>query len=152
MLENVSFDWSLTISIIALIASILSPVITVTVNLRHQRTLRRLDELREHERRRINAIESFLKNAGAMLYGREDEWRRIYSQSLYNVFLYLPECYWDDIKKLDYFISKFDEDNARPLLFSLATKLSESYPRLKEDHSDDYMRTYVQRINKKSAP
>lgn len=119
--------WSVIISAIALLVSVLSAPLTTFLNNRHQLKMRNIEFYQEH---RAEAIETFIRTAGAAIRVQTNETMRDYGQAYGEMFLYAPHELWDDIIALNKEIMNFDDFQKTYVKFAeLCKALSEHSPR-----------------------
>jgi hypothetical protein len=124
----VNITWSIVISGIALVVSVLSPLLSTIASNRHQRKMNRMEFFDKH---RAEVIEGYLKYASiasAMRIGIPNEYFSYYSE----IFLYAPEPLIDDIKKIDVLVCGNESERAegRTLIAAASVKLRDYPPRL----------------------
>ena len=99
-----NIDWNLIATASALVIAIISPVITTICTNLHQRSLKKIElqHLKEMEyyQHRCNAFNNFFKeltsqihNIGGNIFD--------YERSYHEVFIYMPEEYWDKLVSLN---------------------------------------------------
>lgn len=98
---KISFE--LVISVIALITSILSPIITMYIQKRYELKMKRLDI---YETRKLDAIENYSKAVqSCIVSGTMTQEYREYGSL---IFLYAPPSVYDDIQKIDLMLHPYN--------------------------------------------
>lgn len=112
-------DWNATLTGIALIAAIISPIITTVISNRFQIKLKKLELI---EQRKLDVIDGYLKSVSDASYtlGIPDE----FAQYKSIIFLYAPENIRGKVKELNKAVEHtcFDE-NTSALLYDVAQAL-----------------------------
>lgn len=107
-------DWTLIIVAIALIISVLSPIITSMLNHLHEKNMWALSSAAE---RKNIAISNYIQKAGLALKRDGNIYVKEYGEAYGEIFLYAPENLWEDIEKLDYYITNRQHDSTPNKLF-----------------------------------
>lgn len=113
--------WSIIIAGIALVASVLSPVLTACFNNRHQR---KMWEMQQREETRSEAINSYLAAAGMMLYQHTSEGVDLYGRAHGKVFAYVPRELWPLIIELDAKFHAYEYEAAVDIFIRISTALA----------------------------
>lgn len=127
MLNSNNFDWSYVISGITLVVAIVSPVIVTILNNYHNSKIRKLElhykKQLSYYQKQESVFSSFLESASKQIvadYQSEKvEYMRYYNQ----LFLYAPEEYWEQFKKLNESVVNRNKDESEKLLSSTAISL-----------------------------
>lgn len=119
--------WSAIISGIALVAAVISPVLTTIINNHFQN---KVSHRRYYDEHRAEVIENYIRYAGMISrHSQSSEDFRGYGQYCKEVYLYLPESFWPLVDSAHNYItnSKFEEASA--VLTQLCKQLNEYPPR-----------------------
>ena len=109
--------WSAIISGIALVAAVLSPVITAIVNNTHQS---KIDRQRYFDEHRAQVIENYIRSVGELCEDVDrEQFRRSYGKNSKEIYLYLPESLWGKIDQIDYSVYQRHHRQACILLTEL---------------------------------
>lgn len=127
MLNSNNFNWSYVVSGITLIVAIISPVIVTILNNYHNSKIRKLELYYQKQlsyyQKQESVFSSFLESASKQVvadYQSEKvEYMRYYNQ----LFLYTPEEYWEQFKKLNESVVNRNKGESEKLLFSTAVSL-----------------------------
>jgi hypothetical protein len=127
MLNSNNFDWSYVISGITLVVAIVSPVLVTILNNYHNSKIRKLEldyqkQLSYYQKQEA-VFSSFLESASKQINADYQSERVEYMQSYNHLFLYSPEEYWEQFKKLNEAVIKRDKDESTKLLSSTAVSL-----------------------------
>lgn len=124
-MENV--NWSVIISGIALLAAILSPVITTIINNIHET---KMSNRRYYQEHRAEVIENFIRYAGAIneLTGRDFDFRE-YGKCSKEIYLYIPEELWSTVDEIDKYIIACEYDKISDKLSDFCKALKKYPPR-----------------------
>lgn len=121
---------SITIAIIALVVSVISPIGVAIVNNIHQRKLLKLkmkhDDMAKSLEVRRAVYERFLQASGSCIaeISFTDTLNNL-GKHFDEIYLYTPESMWDDIDTLhEVFFNKHDAGRAIPLLRDISKGLS----------------------------
>ena len=128
MFENVEI--SDIISGIALIAAILSPVITAVIQNSHESKMHKQKFYDEH---RATAIENYIKATGTINhYGISNELLEEYGKYSKEIYLYAPEYLWKYIEEIDGLIKNRKFKDVSEPLAKLCIEFSKDPPRFKK--------------------
>lgn len=110
---------------ITLILSILVPLFTQIANNVHQRKMQK--EKIEYEKAQEKEIvyKSFLQNVGAVITCANKETLQTAGLSIYQMYLYSPSEWWNDLEQLAYHIRKYEWEQAERILQKLSRLISE---------------------------
>lgn len=125
-------NWSIFIAAIALLISIISPILTAIIN-NHYKIKEYKSEF--YEKHRAEVIERYLNSVGSTLYRQDLDDIREYGRSFAEIYLYVPSYLWDTLDKIGFEISEKNYDAAKGLLAELSKKLSCYPPRTKKKKS-----------------
>ena len=127
MLNSNNFDWSYVISGITLVVAIVSPVLVTILNNYHNSKIRKLELDYQNQlsyyQKQESVFNSFLESASKQINHDYPSERNEYMQSYNQLFLYSPEEYWEQFKKLNEAVIKRDKDESTKLLSSTAVSL-----------------------------
>ena len=119
--------WSAIISGIALIAAVISPVITTVINNQHRT---KADKHTYFEAHRAEVIENYIRHTGSISkMSSSSEDFRLYGKYSKEIYLYLPENLWSHIDKIDTFVTARDYQNLYKELSDLCKALNKHHPR-----------------------
>ncbi len=119
--------WSAIISGIALVAAVVSPVITALVNNKHQLQLKNIEYYSHH---RATAIENYIYIVGQICSETVCEpYLSTYGRISKEIYLYLPQTFWKEIDDIDNLIQNQKFRDASSLLSELCKRLNECHPR-----------------------
>lgn len=82
---------SLVLSIVALVSSVLSPVLVAFVNLINEHAVFRRKFHFEHK---VEVIERYISSAGEAIFSRSEDSRAAFGRVCGEIYLYLPSGYW----------------------------------------------------------
>lgn len=121
------FNWNLVISSITLIVAIISPVLVTIVNNIHSTKIRKL-ELRYKKQnsyytKQQSIFENYLNAISKQLESNYESERIEYIRCYHELFLYVPDCYWQDIEDLHKLILNRDKKGATALLNKVTKSL-----------------------------
>ena len=110
---------------VTLILSILVPLFTQIANNAHQRRMQR--EKIEYEKAQEKEIvyKSFLQNVGAVITCASSETLKTAGLNMYQMYLYSPSEWWDDLDKLAVYIRKYEWEQAERIFQKLSKLISE---------------------------
>lgn len=89
---------AITISAIALLSTIIGPMITASITCRHEERMYKKRFLTEHEH---EAIERYLQTVGRYAFGENYEDKKDLGNAISEIFMYAPSELWDDIKSIN---------------------------------------------------
>lgn len=119
--------WSAIISGIALVAAVLSPVITAIVNNKYQSKINRQKYFDEH---RAQVIENYIQSVGELCEDVDREsFRRAYGRNSKEIYLYLPQELWSKVDSIDSLIYRNNHRQACIVLAELCKELNKNPPR-----------------------
>ncbi|MBO5338896.1 MAG: hypothetical protein J6A96_04270 [Clostridia bacterium] len=104
---------------ITLALSILVPLFTQIANNRHQRKLQQEQFEREERQKKAKAYEAFLSEVGGIITARgfvDAQYLSKAGASLYQVYIYSPAEWHEDLDALTEYIMKKDWEQARKLI------------------------------------
>lgn len=119
-------DWSVLISVTALVISVLCPVLTALVNNLFQLKFRNRDFFNKH---RAEVIEGYLRTAGACTCNDSKEARSEYGKYYAEIFLYAPEPIWGDLELFHEMITSGSAKGTYAQLIKISKVLSKNPPR-----------------------
>lgn len=96
-------NWSIFIAAIALLISIISPILTAIIN-NHYKIKEYKSEF--YEKHRAEVIERYLNSVGSTLYRQDLDDIREYGRSFAEIYLYVPSYLWDTLDKIGFEISE----------------------------------------------
>lgn len=117
------------ISAIALLSSILSPVLVALINNRH---LRKTAELNFYVQHRAEAIENYLSAAGEAIHDPSDKALPNYGKYAGEIYFHIPERLWYQVDQITLALQTDDLDNARGHFRTLCKELAVHPPRGKK--------------------
>lgn len=122
-----SAAWSAIISGIALIAAVISPVLTTIINNSHQT---KNNNRNYYESHRAEVIESYIRYTGSMsnMCSSSEDFRQ-YGKYSKEIYLYLPENLWHYIDEIDCYISESQYVVVSETLSQLCKELNQYHPR-----------------------
>jgi len=91
-------DWSLTIAIIALTVSVLSPVAVTWLNNRHQLKLKDIEFNKERKR---EAVEAYVSAAGRFIKYSDKTSIGNFGEHIGSIYLYVDESLWCHVDKIN---------------------------------------------------
>lgn len=125
-----TFNWSLATAIIAVISSVLSPVLTALINNHHQQKLKRMELEYQRDLQLYNdkraTFESFLNAACGYIGYRSTNERQKFNQARYTIGMYVSLELFAEINSFAEMISKDGilTDDAYRSLYPISEKLS----------------------------
>lgn len=126
-------DWSATAAYTALIAAIVSPIITTAITICHQTRMKRMEVYHVNK---IHAFENYLSAATKCLLHNSNENLQGYGSAKGNVYLYAPPGLWPQLDKMDSlmdYYGKSEKEEARALLAEISKALSSEYTRIEKN-------------------
>lgn len=122
-------DWNAVFTGIALVAAIISPIVTAIINNHYQTKMKRLQFFDEH---RAEVIENYIRFTGSVskMSSGFEEFRNFgkYSKEIY---LYVSEDLWRYIDQIEELLYNRNYDDAHKILAVLCKELKKDPPRLK---------------------
>lgn len=126
-------DWSATAAwvtvLLTLIVSIITPAISRILERRYQLKIKKIEQ---YEKLYIQGFEKkrdlyteFLRCTGKCISHANAECLQDAGKVIYEMYVYSPKDWWDDIDKINQFMVKYEWSNARLELTSLARKISD---------------------------
>ena len=125
-------DWNAVFTGIALVAAIISPIVTAIINNHYQAKMKRLQFFDEH---RAEVIENYIRFTGSinkMSAGYETYCK--YGQYSKEIYLYISEDLWRYVDQIEELLFNRNYDDANKVLAILCKALNENPPRLKSRH------------------
>lgn len=115
---------AITISAIALLSTIIGPMITASITCRHEERMYKKRFLTEHEH---EAIERYLRIVGRYVFGKAYDDQKDLGEAFSEIYMYVPRELWGRIQLInDDIVSLLDaKDNEERK--KLTTQLRESY-------------------------
>ena len=98
---------SILIAGIALVVSVVSPVLTAISNNRFHLKLMRKEFYHKH---RAEVIEGYLSSAGQIIYSASSENLAAFGKFSHEIYLYADASMWDDIKELNEILSPLSQN------------------------------------------
>ncbi len=89
---------AITISAIALLSTIIGPMITAKITCRHEEKMYKKRFLTEHEHQ---AIERYIQTVGRYAFGENYEDQKDLGNAISEIFMYAPKELWNDIKNIN---------------------------------------------------
>lgn len=89
---------AIIVSAIALLSTIIGPMITAKITCRHEEKMYKKRFLTEHEH---EAIERYLQTVGRYAFGENYEDKKDLGNAISEIFMYAPSELWDDIKSIN---------------------------------------------------
>lgn len=115
---------------ISLALSILVPLFTQIANNKHIRKMRKEDRDEEKTQKQVKAYESFLINVGNAItksrYSKDDDFGKA-GASIYNLYLYVPKEWHNDLERLSSDMKTFNWDNASIIFNKISRLIAEEY-------------------------
>ena len=119
---------SIIISGIALVVSVVSPVLTAAINNHHET---KMYKLRFHDEHKAIVIENYLQAAGRCISAKDDIAFQNYGEAYGEIFFYAPESLWNKITSLDLYIRNCEYDIASGIFNKLLKDFAQESPRRK---------------------
>ena len=114
------------ISGIALVAAIISPMLTTLIKNKHETKMYMAKFYIHH---RAEVIERYVSSVGAVIHGQLTEDLREYGKHAGEIYVYVPERLWLTIEQIDLAIRALDCEAAAGHFRVLCVELSKEKPR-----------------------
>ena len=122
-----TINWSAIISGIALVAAVISPILTAIINNRHEIKMYNQRYYKEH---RADVIENYIRYTGSISkHSATSEDFRQYGKYSKEIYLYLPDDLWCTIDSIHDCISNSEYNHASDFLAILCKELNKNPPR-----------------------
>lgn len=89
---------AIIVSVIALLSTIIGPMITAWRTCKHEKEMYKLRFYKEHEH---EVIERYLRVVGRFAFGQHYDDQKNLGEALSEIFMYAPEELWDDIQSIN---------------------------------------------------
>lgn len=125
--------WTLIVAFLALIFSIISPILTAWITGRYKiKKLKisvqekiTLQNIEYYEKHKTEVIENFLKSAGQCILNKDNNNLKEFGASIPEIYLYVDESYWKEIDNLIKCINAGKHTEAITVLTSFAKSISQ---------------------------
>lgn len=122
-----SIDWNATAAWIALAVSIITPTISLFINNRHQRKLKQLELINqkstEFYSKQCDVFTKYLKHVTTHVYSISNDFFE-YNTSYHELFMYVPQEYWNLLTSLDIAIKSNDKQKIETLYLEVTKTLA----------------------------
>lgn len=115
---------AITISAIAVISTVIGPVLTAAITCLHESSMYKKRFLTEHEH---EAIEKYLRTVGRFAFGEHYDDQKDLGEAISEIFMYAPEELWTDIQKVNKDIISLLEIKSHNDRKPFVTDLQKSY-------------------------
>lgn len=95
---NIETLIAIIVTVIALLSTIIGPMITARRTCRHEKEMYKLRFYKEHEH---EAIERYLRVVGRFAFGQHYDDQKDLGEALSEIFMYAPKELWDDIQSIN---------------------------------------------------
>jgi hypothetical protein len=122
--DGFSFDWPLTIAIIALAVSVLSPVLVTWLNNRYRMKVKQFEFFKIHK---AKVIEDYIRSTGAAITNTKSSTYSEFGKNYAEIYLYLDDDLWKYIDNINAQVRRFfdiDKDVAWENLTVLCKELA----------------------------
>ena len=148
---NIETLIAIIVSVIALLSTIIGPIITAKRTCNHEKEMYKLRFYKEHEH---EVIERYLRVVGRFAFGQHYDDQKDLGEALSEIFMYAPKELWDDIQSINSKIISIlniklnsDRNVHMPELQQLYVKLCKSFaPYRRSD--EEYKRNRPGKNNK----
>lgn len=127
-LDNI--DWNTVVPQITLAVAIISPVVVAIVNNAHNSKIRRLELKYEKQTSYFHNQQSIFDNyvlyASKQIEADYQSERTEYMRYYGELFMYVPECYWNELETLHKYIQNRDKQNAKVQLINVTKTLGKT--------------------------
>lgn len=95
---NLENSLAITISAVAVISTVIGPVLTATITCLHESSMYKKRFLTEHEH---EAIEKYLHTVGRFAFGEHYDDQKDFGEAISEIFMYAPKELWEDIQNIN---------------------------------------------------
>lgn len=152
MFMDIGTIFAIIISAVAVLSTIIGPMITAKITCRHEEKMYKKRFLTEHEH---EAIERYLQTVGRYAFGENYEDKKDLGNAISEIFMYAPKELWDDIKSINEQLTNFmvssyhsgDREQQKARLCKSYLSLCEKFAALRR--SDEQQKNKRSKKNKK---
>lgn len=126
MEPQLTLTLTVILSLVALAASVLSPILTALITNHHQR---KMHEINFFETHRAETIERYIQAAGAVIRSGTQSTFTEYGACLGEIYFYVPQDLWWHLDQISHFLNEPNYKSAADHFTELCKKLANDPPR-----------------------